>query len=74
MRCRVFTPPNECILCFEKPSAHCEAAKNYFATEKACYPNSESCPHSVSANAIQRDQERTLVYYQSQFVKVSPLK
>ena len=48
----MFRPPNECVLCFEKPSAHCEAAKFYFGTEKACYPNSESCSESVSANAI----------------------
>ena len=51
----MFRPPNEYVLCFEKPSAHSEAAQFYFGMEKACYPNSESCSESVSANTIGMD-------------------
>ena len=44
--------PNERILCFEKPSAIHETAKNYFDTKEVCYVNSEDGSESVSANAI----------------------
>ena len=40
-------------------------------TEKACQFNSESCPRTVSGNAIQRNLKITMVYYQSHFVNLT---
>ena len=70
------TPPRVHFVFWETFCTLRNGKRIFRHTEKACYPNSESCPHSVimSADAIQRNQERTLVQYQSRCVKVSPRK
>ena len=70
VRCRVFRPPNECVLCFEKPSAHCEAAKLIFRHWKSVLSQFWKLFWVREAICHKGSTSQNGVYIQSEKVKI----